>query len=764
MGSAGVIIAMPGVASAINNNPPGNPTSPAISYEGDCTTALQAGTVAPFATTLDGNTSIDTGAPTGATFGFSGTATTTIVGAFVANLFTALGGLAASPTLGMQWTETIGSTDGNATGSYTYNSPTFTDVPDGGGTVKKVTWTNASTTLTGNFSAAAVGDGLATADPVGIPQGATITAINTTKSATISEPTTAASTASTEVGYGANTTFTDPALNTGTVFTTNGANGETAGVGVTSITVFKVTAALLLTFGGTPGDGAANCLETGYDAGGVSAPAQTCGATPPCATAPAFPNDTTTALPSLSPLEFPPAAYVDLQSSDTVPGAPTIGTATAGNASATVNWTAPADDGGSAITGYVITPFIGATAQTPIDVGNVTTDDVTGLTNGTAYTFEVAATNAIGTGADSAASNSVTPEAPTVPGAPTIGTATAGNASATVNWTAPASDGGSPITGYVITPSSGPPVDVGNVTSDDVTGLTIGTAYTFTVAATNAVGTGPASAASNAVTPTSPPPPPPPPPPPASAAGYWMVTSNGSVYPQGSVSSHGSTASLTLNSPIVGAAATQDGQGYWLVAADGGVFAYGDAVFYGSMGGSPLNSPIVGMAATPDGKGYWLVGADGGVFAFGDAVFAGSAGGTRLNAPVVGIASDGSDGGYWLVAADGGVFTYGNASFDGSAGGTHLNAPVVGIAGAPGGEGYWLVGRDGGVFTYGAATFLGSAVGDTSGVSVLGIAAAPGGYLLTSANGGVFAFGTPFQGSEAGNLTTAYTPVVAIIS
>ena len=52
----------------------------------------------------------------------------------------------------------------------------------------------------------------------------------------------------------------------------------------------------------------------------------------------------------------------------TVPGAPTIGTATAGNASATVTWTAPSDAGGSAITGYVITPYIGATAQTGPDL------------------------------------------------------------------------------------------------------------------------------------------------------------------------------------------------------------------------------------------------------------------------------------------------------------------------------------------------------------------------------------------------------------
>ena len=72
------------------------------------------------------------------------------------------------------------------------------------------------------------------------------------------------------------------------------------------------------------------------------------------------------------------------------------------------------------------------------------THSITGLTNGTAYTFTVTATNAIGTGAASGASNSATPAG--VPGAPTIGTATPGNTTASVTFTAPASNGGSAIT------------------------------------------------------------------------------------------------------------------------------------------------------------------------------------------------------------------------------------------------------------------------------------------------------------------------------
>ena len=200
-------------------------------------------------------------------------------------------------------------------------------------------------------------------------------------------------------------------------------------------------------------------------------------------------------------------------SQPTAPGAPTGVTATAGNGSANVTWTAPASNGGSAITSYTVTPYIGSTAQTPVTVTGsppATSTTVTGLTNGTTYTFTVSATNAIGTGPASAASNAVTPSPPTAPGAPTGVTATAGNGSANVTWTAPASNGGSAITSYTVTPYIGStaqtPVTVTGsppATSTTVTGLTNGTTYTFTVSATNAIGTGPASTASNAVTPAA---------------------------------------------------------------------------------------------------------------------------------------------------------------------------------------------------------------------------------------------------------------------
>ena len=103
----------------------------------------------------------------------------------------------------------------------------------------------------------------------------------------------------------------------------------------------------------------------------------------------------------------------------TAPGAPTGVTATAGNSQATLTWTAPVSNGGSAITGYVITPYIGASAQTVVNTtGTGTSKVASGLANGTAYTFKVAAKNAVGTGAPSTASPAVTPAAPVIPYAP----------------------------------------------------------------------------------------------------------------------------------------------------------------------------------------------------------------------------------------------------------------------------------------------------------------------------------------------------------
>ncbi|WP_308464349.1 hypothetical protein [Ferrimicrobium sp.] len=198
------------------------------------------------------------------------------------------------------------------------------------------------------------------------------------------------------------------------------------------------------------------------------------------------------------------------------------------------------------------------------------------------------------------------------------------------------------------------------------------------------------------------------------SAGYLLAGADGSVYGFGA-QTYGSTYTdgLTglggahpLAAPIVGMAATPNGGGYWMVGKDGGVFNFGDAANYGStytygitgLGGAhPLNAPIVGMAATPNGQGYWMVAADGGVFDFGNAGFYGStysdgitglSGAHPLNKPIVGMTVAPGGGGYWLVAADGGVFNFGSAPFLNSLGSRQIPAPIVAMVMVPEEHGY----------------------------------------------------------------------------
>lgn len=193
----------------------------------------------------------------------------------------------------------------------------------------------------------------------------------------------------------------------------------------------------------------------------------------------------------------------------TVPSTPSAPSAVAGDGAATVTWTAPSN-GGAPIQSYDVVASVGGVTQfaSTFDA-STTTRTISGLANGTTYTFQVAATNVAGTSLLSAASNPVTPErAPTAPAAPAAPTGAPGDASVQLSWAAP-DDGGSPITGYVVTPFVGatalaPRTFSSTATTQLITGLTNGTTYTFTVAATNAVGTGSPSAASAPMTPQLP--------------------------------------------------------------------------------------------------------------------------------------------------------------------------------------------------------------------------------------------------------------------
>jgi predicted RNA-binding protein with TRAM domain len=490
-------------------------------------------------------------------------------------------------------------------------------------------------------------------------------------------------------------------------------------------------------------------------------------------------------------------------------GSPTVPLSVTGSASdqaVTINWATPASDGASPITGYVVYVRQSGTIVVQDIVSATTfTDTVSGLTNGLTYAVSVAAMNAVGQGPESAPLL-LTPSAG--PSAPTIDSVTPGDMQLTVNWSPPVSDGGSPLTGYVVdnlTNSTSQTVSAAT-TSATFTGLAVGTTYTFTVSAINAVTTGPASAAVSGTTNNVPDPPV------INAAvpgdtkatvSYTAPANNGGsaitgykVIVTGAGTGTG-TFSTTANPYVVtgltngvtytvvmqacnvnGCSANSGSRtvvptaappttlpaGYWLLGGDGGVFGFGSRPFLGSTGGVFLQAPVSGIDPTLIGDGYFLSAKDGGVFAYGKAKFAGSRGGQPINAPVVGMAEMPDGTGYWLVGSDGGVFAYGNAQYYGSKGGTPLNAPIVGIASTSTGKGYWLVAKDGGLFAYGDAKFLGSLGGTKLNKPIAGMVASPdgAGYWMVGTDGGVFAFNLPYFGSTANDKLAA--PVVGIAS
>jgi chitodextrinase len=213
----------------------------------------------------------------------------------------------------------------------------------------------------------------------------------------------------------------------------------------------------------------------------------------------------------------------------TTPGAPAGLLVTPAHARVTLSWTAPASDGGSAVTGYRV--YLGAmtdfTRGTLAGSVTGTRATVTGLTSGASYWFRVAAVNAagqgtwslpmlasvppaVGPGTPASSSPASAPASPasasapaTVPplAAPAGLTAALGDAEVLVSWTAPASDGGTPVTSYRLYLATRPGSQAGaqvtsiTGTSAMVAGLTNGVTYYFTVAAVDAAGRqGPLSA------------------------------------------------------------------------------------------------------------------------------------------------------------------------------------------------------------------------------------------------------------------------------
>jgi titin len=181
-------------------------------------------------------------------------------------------------------------------------------------------------------------------------------------------------------------------------------------------------------------------------------------------------------------------------------------TGTRGNGFVQLRWLTPVNHGDGPIINYRVqysadNGLSWTTFERP--ASRVASAVVTGLTNGTAYLFRVAAINRVGIGLDTVMARSVTPA--TLPGAPTSVLATVTGQRIQLNWTAPAFDGGTPLVNYVVyyrntRSSKWLPLNRPASTNTAATiTLPRGASYVFRVAAVNSLGLGPTSSLSNTV-------------------------------------------------------------------------------------------------------------------------------------------------------------------------------------------------------------------------------------------------------------------------
>ncbi len=244
--------------------------------------------------------------------------------------------------------------------------------------------------------------------------------------------------------------------------------------------------------------------------------------------------------------------------------------------------------------------------------------------------------------------------------------------------------------------------------------------------------------------------------------GYWVLTSNGSVYNLGGTGWYGSPMQqfhCPVGIPLSGIAATADGKGYYVLSSNGSVFAYGDAKWAGSPYQSyDGKSPAMVGIATMAGGGYVVLGSNGGVYNFGPTQWYGS---PRLDygtgtMPMVAIASTPDGKGYMVLAAYGNVYSFGDAPSSSAATtpSTYSMGPLGSIAATADGKGYYVLSSTGNVATAGTATSAGSLAGNATSAAVA-LLLTNGGYRIVQSNGEVFSY--PTTAAPPGGIPPAAT-------
>src|SRR5256712_1882180 len=229
----------------------------------------------------------------------------------------------------------------------------------------------------------------------------------------------------------------------------------------------------------------------------------------------------------------------------TVPSTPQNLQTTSGNAQVSLSWSAPSNNGGSAITSYNIYRSTSSGTETLLaTIGNVLSYTDTAVTNGQTYFYKVTAVNSVG---ESSQANEASATPAAIPSAPQNLVAFPGNAKVGLTWSAPSSNGGSAITGYGVYRGTLPggegttPIATITGTSYTDSGLTNGQTYYYKVTAINSVGE---SSSSNEASAT-----------PQLPALSVSVTTDKPVYSKGSASIT-VTVTNSTSAPISGASVT----------------------------------------------------------------------------------------------------------------------------------------------------------------------------------------------------------------
>lgn len=166
------------------------------------------------------------------------------------------------------------------------------------------------------------------------------------------------------------------------------------------------------------------------------------------------------------------------------------------------------------------------------------------------------------------------------------------------------------------------------------------------------------------------------------------------------------------------------GRGYWILGTDGKVFPFGWVEHFGDKSEGGMFSPAWGMASTPTAGGYWILAQKGHIFPFGDAAHLGEPGVPEYATPSTvqwrRIRPTKSGRGYYLLERGGTVACYGDAVWRGDqrstrgAGPPHTPDFHTDLALTPSGEGYWMLNKQGRVYAFGDAIGPGDPVYTTA--------------------------------------------------